>query len=110
MNHLLRGHAPITDVGWSLIDEEAVERLTPGLGGRRLVDFDGPKGWQYSATNLGRVEPVEADRATNGVQIRRRRVLPLVELHADFSLSRSELRTGDRGALDVDFDPLAEAA
>ena len=53
--HLLRGHAPISEAGWKLIDEEARDRLTPGLAARRLVDFDGPKGWAHSATNLGRV-------------------------------------------------------
>ncbi|HXM86842.1 MAG TPA: family 1 encapsulin nanocompartment shell protein [Solirubrobacteraceae bacterium] len=38
-SHLLREHAPITDAGWKLIDDEARERLTPGLAARRLVDF-----------------------------------------------------------------------
>ncbi|MEA2153704.1 MAG: hypothetical protein QOI18_1937, partial [Solirubrobacteraceae bacterium] len=27
MSHLLREHAPISDAGWKLIDEEARERL-----------------------------------------------------------------------------------
>ena len=29
MNHLLRSHAPISDAGWALLDEEARERLAP---------------------------------------------------------------------------------
>ena len=62
MNHLLRGHAPISDDGWKLIDTEARDRLVPGLAARRLIDFAGPLGWEYSATNLGRVEPVEGER------------------------------------------------
>jgi len=32
------------------------ERLVPALGARKLVDFDGPHGWQHSSTNLGRTE------------------------------------------------------
>ena len=44
MNHLLRGHAPISDAGWSMLDEEARERLTPALAARKLVDFSGPHG------------------------------------------------------------------
>ena len=59
MNHLLRGHAPISDEGWKLIDTEARERLVPGLAARRLIDFAGPLGWEYSATNLGRVEDLD---------------------------------------------------
>ena len=53
-NHLLREHAPISDAVWALIDEEARERLTVALAARRLVDFSGPHGWEYSAANLGR--------------------------------------------------------
>jgi uncharacterized linocin/CFP29 family protein len=108
MNHLLRGHAPISDDAWKLIDAEARERLVPGLAARQLVDFAGPLGWEHSATNLGRVEEV----ATSGerLEARRRRVLPLVELRSPFEVSREELRAGDRGADDVDFGDLDVAA
>jgi uncharacterized linocin/CFP29 family protein len=41
---------------------------------------------------------------------RQRRVLPLVELRADFELSRDELRDADRGADDADLAPLDKAA
>ena len=96
MNHLLRSSAPISDAGWSLLDAEARERLAPALGARKLVDFSGPHGWEHSATNLGRTTPLSAAPcdAVSGLQ---RRVLPLVELRADFELSRAELRDADRG-------------
>jgi uncharacterized linocin/CFP29 family protein len=109
MSHLLRSHAPISDAGWKLLDEEARERLTPTLAARKLVDFSGPHGWEHSATNLGRVEPVDSPPC-DGVSGRRRRVLPLVELRADFELSRDELRDADRGAEDADLDALDNAA
>ncbi len=108
MNHLLRSHAPISDAGWELLDHEARERLTPALGARKLVDFDGPRGWSHSSTNLGRVEAIEG--SPEGVTALRRRVLPLIELRADFSLSRSELQDVDRGADDADLGPLDTAA
>jgi uncharacterized linocin/CFP29 family protein len=108
MNHLLRGHAPLTDSNWKLLDEEAVERLEGPLAGRRLVDFLGPRGWEHSATNLGRVESVEAPG--EGVSALRRRVLPLVELRVDFTVARAEMRDDDRGAIDVDLDSLDNAA
>jgi uncharacterized linocin/CFP29 family protein len=60
MNHLLRGHAPISDGVWKELDEEATERLTPALAARKLVDFSGPHGWEYSATNLGRVSSLQS--------------------------------------------------
>ncbi|HEY5285794.1 MAG TPA: family 1 encapsulin nanocompartment shell protein [Solirubrobacteraceae bacterium] len=109
MSHLLREHAPITQAGWKLIDEEARERLLPGLAGRRLVDFSGPHGWEHSATNLGRVEEEELS-PIKGVEANRRVVLPLVELRARFAVSREELRAGERGAEDVDLDALDVAA
>jgi uncharacterized linocin/CFP29 family protein len=82
--------------------------LTPGLAARKLVDFTGPLGWQHSATNLGRVEPVV--REGDGIRALRRLVAPLVELRAPFTVSRVELRAGDRGAADVDFGDLDRAA
>jgi uncharacterized linocin/CFP29 family protein len=109
MNHLLREKAPISDAGWTMLDEEARERLTPALAARKLVDFSGPNGWEYSATNLGRVETL-AKPPSEGVSGLQRRVLPLVEVRADFGLSRSELRDGDRGADDVDLAALDRAA
>ena len=109
MNHLLREHAPITDTAWQLIDDEARTRLTPALAARRLVDFAGPRGWEYSAANLGRTSAL-SDAPVEGVAALQRRVLPVVELRAPFALSRSELSDADRGAPDVDLAPLDEAA
>lgn len=109
MNHLLRMHAPISDAGWSLLDRESRERLTPALAARKLVDFSGPHGWEYSATNLGRTSALSSSpsKGVSGIQ---RVVLPLVELRADFELSRAELRDADRGADDVDLGALDKAA
>src|ERR1700716_167372 len=109
MNHLLRSQAPISDAGWELLDEEARERLTPALAARKLVDFAGPHGWEHSATNLGRTAPL-ASAPTDGLSGLRRRVLPLVEMRADFELSRADLRDADRGADDIDLEPLDNAA
>ena len=109
MSHLLREHAPITEAGWTLIDDEARERLTPALAARKLVDFAGPLGWEHSAANLGRTRPL-ADAPGDGVTAAQRQVLPVVELRAPFSLSRDELRDADRGAEDVDLDALDAAA
>ncbi|HTV17471.1 MAG TPA: family 1 encapsulin nanocompartment shell protein [Polyangiaceae bacterium] len=109
MNHLLRPLAPISEAGWDRLDGEARERLTAALAARKLVDFIGPRGWQHSATNLGRTSPL-AGSPRKAVAALRREVLPLVELRADFALSRAELRDADRGADDADLGPLDSAA
>jgi uncharacterized linocin/CFP29 family protein len=109
MSHLLREHAPITEQGWQLLDDEARERLRPALAARTLVDFSGPHGWDLSASNLGRSEEL-SDVPWKGVEGRRRRVQSLVELRARFSISRSELEDAERGAEDVDIAELDAAA
>jgi uncharacterized linocin/CFP29 family protein len=107
VSHLLRELAPITEKGWRLLDDEARERLQPALAARKLVDFAGPRGWEHSATNLGRVERI-AD-APDGIQAATRRVLPLVEARAPFSVARTEIEDADRGAEDVDLSELDAA-
>jgi uncharacterized linocin/CFP29 family protein len=109
MNHLLRRHAPITDSGWKLIDAEAYARCMPALAARRVVDFSGPHGWEHSATNLGRTTTLDSTPSED-VSALQRRVLPLVELRAEFTVSLGELRDQDRGALDPDLADLDAAA
>jgi uncharacterized linocin/CFP29 family protein len=108
MSHLLREHAPISETGWRLLDDEARARLTPALAARKLVDFAGPHGWEHSATNLGRTQRL-ADPPVDGVWGMQRRVLPLIELRAPFSTGFDELQDVDRGARDIDLGPLDEA-
>ncbi|MGH9068010.1 MAG: family 1 encapsulin nanocompartment shell protein [Acidimicrobiales bacterium] len=109
MNHLLRSHAPVTDAGWALIDEEARERVAVGLAARRLVDVSDPRGWEASATNLGRTTAVSSSPA-EGITARLRRVLAMVEVRADFTISREELRDAERGAADVELGALDAAS
>ena len=108
MNHLLRSVAPVTERAWEMLDQEAREHLVPALGARKLVDFAGPFGFDYSATNLGRVTNL-ASAPCDGVEAKQRRVLPLVELRSDFKVSRDELIDFERGAVDTDLDDLDEA-
>jgi uncharacterized linocin/CFP29 family protein len=109
MSHLLRSSAPISDDGWRLLDEEAKERLTPALAARKLVDFSGPHGWQYSATNLGRTALLGAGPC-EGVVARQRRVLTVVENRIYFEVDRNEIEDAERGAQDLDFSGLESAA
>jgi uncharacterized linocin/CFP29 family protein len=109
MNHLLRSHAPVSDAGWELLDQEARDRLAPALAARKLVDFSGPLGWEHSATNLGRTTPIES-ASRDGVSVLKRSVLPLIEIRVDFELERGELRDADRGADDANLGALDSAA
>jgi uncharacterized linocin/CFP29 family protein len=107
MNHLHRELAPISDAAWDAIDDEAKSRLPTYLAARKLVDFEGPHGWAYSATNLGRVNEIAGP--SEGVSALQRKVLPVVELRTEFKVSRTELDDVDRGTSNPDLDELDEA-
>jgi uncharacterized linocin/CFP29 family protein len=109
MNHLFRALAPISDAGWEEIDKEATRTLKTSLGARRVVDFVGPKGWDFAAVGTGRNEAVAPPEKTK-VEARLRQVLPVVELRVPFEMKRSELDAIDRGAKDPDTDPVIAAA
>jgi uncharacterized linocin/CFP29 family protein len=108
VNHLFRELAPITAAGWAAIEEEAASTLRTYLTGRKLVDFSGPHGWEESAVDLGRVEPVKSPHADVGAS--KRVVQPLVELRTDFTVSRAELDAIERGSKSPDLDAVRDAA
>jgi uncharacterized linocin/CFP29 family protein len=109
MNDLRRELAPIVDKAWDAIDDEARRTLKTYLAGRKLVDFNGPKGWTKSAVGTGRVRRLAAP-PEEGVEARLREVLPLCELRVTFALSREELDAIPRGLPNPDLGPLIEAA
>jgi len=107
MNHLYRDIAPISLDGWGVIDREATDRLPTYLAARKLVDFAGPHGWSHSATDLGRSSTIAGP--SQGVVAAQRNVLPLMELRAEFNVSRVQLDDVERGAADPDLPELDEA-
>ncbi|HEY1974525.1 MAG TPA: family 1 encapsulin nanocompartment shell protein [Pseudonocardia sp.] len=111
MDHLLRDIAPVAAEAWSQLEQEAKQRLAPQLTARRIADFDGPDGWEKSAIDLGRTDPVVGPPGTedNSVLTRRRRVLPLVEVRIPFTVARAELDDAERGAEDLELDDLDRA-
>ncbi len=109
MNHLMRELAPVSDAAWRQIEGEAERSLKHYLAARRLVDFVGPLGWRHSSVDLGRVKDLKGG-ALAPAEVAQRRVLPLIELRVPFSMPRSELAAADRGATDLDLDPVIEAS
>lgn len=107
MNMLRRSFAPLSSAQWAAVDDEARAVLQRNLVARTFVDVDGPHGPAHSAYNLGRL----GDTVTEGeLTWRPREVRPLVELRVPFTLSLGELDDIERGAPDVDLDPVVVAA
>lgn len=109
MNDLRRDLAPITGEAWEAIDSEAKRTLTTYLAGRKLVDFNGPKGWTKAAVGTGRAKRLERG-PSEGVEARLREVMPLVELRVVVDLDREELDAIPRGVPNPDLNPVIEAA
>lgn len=109
MGGLNRSLAPLSDMAWKAIDDEAADALKVLLAGRKLVDFNGPLGWETSAIDTGRIDEADA-RLAEGVSVHLRKVHPLVELRREFEVSRHEMHAVDRGARDADLEPVVDAA
>lgn len=108
MDFLKRNLAPITPKAWNEIDRRVREVLRSNLYGRRIVELVGPKGWEFSALAVGQV--VVKSSQDEPVQWGIRKVLPVVELRASFSLDTWELDNVERGMVGVDLKPLEDAA
>lgn len=107
MNDLLRDLAPISAEAWEQVEDEAKRTLKFMLAARKLVDFTGPLGWDVSAVNSGRSEPIASEA---GAEVRLRKMQALLEVRVPFELSREELESVGRGAKDPDLDPVRAAA
>jgi len=104
---LKRTHAPITPEAWKQIDDEAKRVLQLNLAGRKLVDLDGPHGWQYAAVNTGNLA-IKSDGGL-GVPWGVRGVVPLIEIRVPFALPLMELDNASRGAV-LDLPAVVSAA
>jgi uncharacterized linocin/CFP29 family protein len=103
MNFLHRELAPISSLGWDVIDSVAKKALAANLSGRKFVDVDGPHGLDYASVPLGRLAlPKKQDGAV--VRYGVHQVLPLVETRSNFSLPIWELDNIERGAKDLNLD------
>jgi len=109
MNILRRSIAPITEEAWEEIDSQAKAVLNAHLSARKFVDVVGPKGWEYAAVPVGRLD-LFSDESDETMGYGVRKSLPLLEPRVRFELNIMELDNINRGAKDIDLSPLEEAA
>ena len=106
---LLRRHlAPISEDAWEEIDEQAKISLKQFLSARKVVDIEGPKGWDLASVPNGRMKLDKNQELDVGYGIRQS--LPLLEPRVRFTLKKWELDDIGRGAQDPELEPLEEAA
>jgi uncharacterized linocin/CFP29 family protein len=100
---------PIPPKAWNEIKDVASTILHSALSARKIVDLEGPKGMDYPAVPLGRLQITE-DGKKNEVRYGIHRINPMIELKVPFTLDIREVETIDRGAKDADLDPVELAA
>jgi uncharacterized linocin/CFP29 family protein len=108
MNNLHRELAPISNMAWAQIEEEASRTLKRHLAARRVVDVQGAKGFEFSAVSTGHLRQIET--LGDGTEAAQREVKALVELRVPFELTRHAIDDVERGAKDSDWSPLKDAA
>jgi uncharacterized linocin/CFP29 family protein len=108
MNNLYRELAPVSAAAWAGIEEEAKRTFALHAAARRAVDVTGPDGLALAGVGTGHVTTV--DPPADGVTAALRDWRPVVELRVPFTLSRTEIDSVERGALDPDWQPVKDAA
>ncbi|HXG15224.1 MAG TPA: family 1 encapsulin nanocompartment shell protein [Calidithermus sp.] len=107
MDILRRDAAPLTPRALQALDEAVAQAARHVLVGRRVADFDGPRGWEHQATRLGTMKPCATREGQAVVCVPD--VALLAEIRAEFTLSWTALEHFERGAPALDTAP-AEAA
>lgn len=108
MNNLHRELAPISDMAWAQIEEEASRTLKRHLAARRVVAVRGPKGFEFAAVGTGHLRQITAQ--SEPIQAAIRKAKTLVELRVPFELTRQAIDNVERGAMNSDWSPLKDAA
>ncbi|MGH3171021.1 MAG: family 1 encapsulin nanocompartment shell protein [Trebonia sp.] len=108
MDNLYRELAPISGAAWASIEEEAKRTFTRHVAGRRVVDVAGPDGVTLAGVGTGHVTAI--DPPESGITAGLREWRPVVELRVPFTLSREQIDSVERGALDADWQPVKDAA
>src|SRR5438067_12711115 len=96
MEWLRRNAAPLSEKVWKEIDEIAGSMFKQTVVARRIVDFDGPRGWNHVATQLGTFKPAKAAKAPGKVRLSIPDVMLLIELRAEFAIRWADIDIYER--------------
>jgi uncharacterized linocin/CFP29 family protein len=103
---LYRELAPVSASAWEEIEERAKEVLKSYLSARKVVKVNGPRGLDFNVISEGRLGPIKTE---GNIGYSNYNILPLTEIRTEFEMDRWELDNIQRGAKDVDYEPLENA-
>lgn len=108
MNNLHRELAPISEIAWADLEDEAARTFKRNVAARRVVDVVGPSGPTLAAVGTGHTERLAS--TDPDVRVLRRTVASVVELRVPFTVDRAAVDDVERGAKDADWQPVKDAA
>jgi uncharacterized linocin/CFP29 family protein len=108
MDILKKSLAPVTDKAWKEITEQTKNLLNACLTARNFVDIDGPNGLEFGGVSTGRLV-IPENQSPEGINFGIREFLPMVEVRKPFELDLWELDNIERGARDINLEPLITA-
>ena len=109
-NWLRRNAAPLSEKVWQEIDRIAATMAKQTMVARKLADFDGPRGWDHVATQLGTFRSVTTPQQTGRVRLSIPDVMLLPEIRRDFTIPWSAIDVFERMGPNLQSDSIEEAA
>jgi uncharacterized linocin/CFP29 family protein len=110
MEWLRRNAAPLSAKAWKEIDEITGSMFKQTVVARRIVDFDGPRGWNHVATQLGTFKSVKPNQQGARVQFSAPDVMLLTEIRADFEIPWSDIDIFERVGPTLETKSVEDAA
>src|SRR5207244_6285295 len=91
-------------------DDIAGQMFKQTVVARRIVDFDGPRGWNHVATQLGTFKPAQTPKNPGKVRFSIPDVMLLTELRADFAIPWADIDIFERVGPTLESKSIEEAA
>ena len=110
MEWLRRNAAPLSEKVWKEVDDIAGAMFKQTVVGRRITDFDGPRGWNHVATQLGTFKPAQTPKSSGKVRFSIPDVLLLTELRADFQIPWADIDIFERVGPTLESKSIEDAA
>ena len=110
MEWLRRSAAPLSAKVWNEVDEIAGTMFKQTVVARRILDFDGPRGWNHVSTQLGTFKPVQTSQDSGKVKMSVPDVMLLTELRADFAIPWADIDIFERVGPTLESKSIEDAA
>ncbi|HYR86914.1 MAG TPA: family 1 encapsulin nanocompartment shell protein [Terriglobia bacterium] len=110
MEWLRRNAAPLSEKVWKEIDETAASMFKQTVVVRRIADFDGPRGWNHVATQLGTFKPVKISQSSPKVRFSIPDVMLLTEIRSDFTIAWADIDIFERVGPTLESKAIEEAS